>query len=175
MKFSRPVVINTVLIVVIVLAAAAVLVVFHPFGATTTAATTQLTGSVEQGAVSTTITASGSIAPVQEVDASFGASGTIATVNVALGATVTAGEVLGTLQTADLSTAVTNAKTSLSHAESILSDDRTALATAEANPGGNITQAQQQVYSQEDSVLTAQTAVTTAQENLAAATLTAPI
>jgi ABC-type lipoprotein export system ATPase subunit/multidrug efflux pump subunit AcrA (membrane-fusion protein) len=175
MKFSRTVVINTVLIAVIVIAAASVLLVFHPFSATTASATTQLTGTVEQGVVSTSITASGTIAPLQEVDASFGASGTIATVNVALGATVTQGEVLGTLQTADLSTAVTNAKTSLSHDEIILGDDRTSLANAEASPGGNVTQAQQQVYSQEDTVANAQTALTTAEENLADATLTAPI
>jgi macrolide-specific efflux system membrane fusion protein len=84
MKFSRPVVINTVLIAVIVVAAASVLFIFHPFSATTAAATTQLTGTVEQGAVATTITASGTISPLQEVDASFGTSGTIATVNVVL-------------------------------------------------------------------------------------------
>ena len=111
MKFSRPVVINTVLIAVIVIIAASVLIIFNPFGAKNASATTQLTGTVEQGVVSTTITASGNIAPVEEVNASFGASGTIASVNVALGQTVTAGEVLGTLQTADLQTAVTNAKT----------------------------------------------------------------
>ncbi|MEJ1231071.1 MAG: ATP-binding cassette domain-containing protein [Galbitalea sp.] len=178
MKFSRPVVINTVLIAVIVIAAAAVLLVFNPFGGKTASATTQLTGTVEQGVVSTTITATGSIAPVQEVDVSFASSGTIASVAVAPGASVTAGEVLGTLQTADLTTAVTNAQTSLSHAQTILSDDNTALAAAEAGGGGggqSVNQAQQQVFSQEDTVANAKTAVTTAQENLAAATLTSPI
>jgi macrolide-specific efflux system membrane fusion protein len=174
MKFSRPVVINTVLIAVIVIAAVSAVLIFHPFAASTASATTQLTGTVEQGTVSTSITASGSIAPVQEVAASFGASGTIATVNVALGATVTAGEVLGTLQTADLSTAVTNAKTSLSHANTILSDDRSSLAQASAS-GQNVQQAQQQYYSQEDTVANAKTALTTAEENLADATLTSPI
>ncbi len=151
------------------------LIVFHPFAATTASATTQLTGTVEQGAVSTTITASGTIAPVQEVQASFGASGTIATVNVALGATVTAGEVLGTLQTADLSTAVTNAKTNLSHDNTILAEDRTALAQAAASPGQSVVQAQQQVFSQESTVASAQTTLTSAEEALANATLTSPI
>jgi len=174
MKFSRPVVINTVLIVVIVIAAASVVIIFHPFGSKTTAATTQLTGTVQEGVVSTSITATGSIAPLQEVDASFGAAGTVATVNVGLGATVTQGEVLGTLQTADLSTAVTNAKTNLSHDEIILGEDNTALATARAQPGGNIDQAQQQVYSEESTVAQAQTTVTTAEEDLADATLTSP-
>lgn len=174
MKFSRPVVINTVLIAVIVIAGASAVIIFHPFTGTTAAATTQLTGTVEQGVVSTSITASGSIAAKQEVNAAFGASGTIATVNVALGATVTQGEVLGTLQTADLSTAVTNSKTSMSHANTLLSADRTALANAQAT-GQNTQQALQQLYSQEDTVANAKTALTTAQENLAAATLTAPI
>src|ERR1700761_6721394 len=94
MKFSRPVVINTVLIAVIVIAAASVLIIFNPFGAKTASSTTQLTGTVQQGVVSTTITASGSIAPVEEVDAAFGASGTIASGKVALGATVKKGQVL---------------------------------------------------------------------------------
>jgi macrolide-specific efflux system membrane fusion protein len=175
MKFSRPVVINTVLIAVIVIAAASVLIIFNPFGAKTAAATTQLTGTVEQGVVSTTITASGSIAPVREVDAAFGASGTVASVKVALGATVTKGEVLGTLATADLSTAVSNAKTSLYHDYILLNDDKAALTAAEKSPGGNVDQAQQQVFQQEDTVASAQTAVTTAEEALDDATLRSPI
>jgi macrolide-specific efflux system membrane fusion protein len=175
MKFSRPVVINTVLIAVIVIAAASVLIIFNPFGGKTASSTTQLTGTVQQGVVSTTITASGSIAPVEEVDASFGASGTIATVRAALGATVTKGEVLGTLATADLSTAVTNAETTEYHDQIILDDDYAALAAAKKSPSGNADQAQQQVYQQESTVAQAQTAVTTAQEDLADATLKAPI
>jgi membrane fusion protein, macrolide-specific efflux system len=175
MKFSRPVVINTVLIVVIVIIAASVLIIFNPFGGKNAAATTQLTGTVEEGVVSTTITASGNIAPVQEVNAAFGASGTVASVNVALGDTVTAGEVLGTLQTADLSTAVTNAKTNLYHDNIILDDDYSALSSAESSPQGNVEQAQEQVYQQESTVAQAETTVTTAEEALADATLTAPI
>ncbi len=175
MKFSRPVVINTVLIAVIVIIAASVLIIFNPFGAKNASATTQLTGTVEEGVVSTTITASGNIAPVEEVDASFGASGTIATVKVALGQTVTAGEVLGTLQTADLQTAVTNAETDLYHDQIILDDDYTSLSSAKSSPNGNVEQAQEQVYSQESTVANAQTSVTSAEEALADATLKAPI
>jgi macrolide-specific efflux system membrane fusion protein len=175
MKFSRPVVINTVLIAVIVIAAASVLIIFNPFGGKSASATTQLTGTVEQGVVSTTITASGSIAPVEEVDAAFGASGTVSSVKVALGATVTKGQVLGTLETANLSTAVTNAKTALYHDYIILTDDNASLASAKSSPGGNVDQAQQQVFSQEETVDNAQTAVTTAEEALDDATLRSPI
>src|ERR1700722_18563107 len=175
MKFSRPVVINTVLIAVIVIAAASVLIIFNPFGGKAASATTQLTGTVEQGVVSTTITATGQIAPVEQVDASFGASGTIASVKVALGATVTKGQVLGTLETSDLSTAVSDAKTSLYHDYVILNDDNASLAAAKKSPSGNVDQAQQQVFQQEATVATAQTAVTTAEEALDDATLRAPI
>jgi membrane fusion protein, macrolide-specific efflux system len=175
MKFSRPVVINTVLIAVIVIAAASVLIIFNPFGSKAASATTQLTGTVEQGVVSTTITATGSIAPVEEVDAAFGASGTIASVKVALGATVTKGEVLGTLHTSDLETAVTDAQTSLYHDYIILTDDKASLAAAAKSPGGNVDQAQEQVFQQESTVATAQTSVTSAEEALDDATLRSPI
>jgi macrolide-specific efflux system membrane fusion protein len=174
--------INTVLIAVILIAAVSAFVIFNPFAGKSTAATTQLTGTVQQGTVSTTITASGSIAALQDVNADFGTSGTIASVRVGLGATVTKGQVLGTLQTADLSTAVTNAERDLSRAYSDLSAADSALASAESsaksspsNGAQSVSSAKQQANSAADAVDTAQASLATAQEDLADATLKAPI
>ena len=105
MKIPRRVLINGGLAVVIVAALViAGIVIFKPFSATNASSTgTQLTGTVQQGTVSSTITASGSIAAVRDVDADFAVSGTIASVDVAVGSTVTAGQTLGTLDTTELS------------------------------------------------------------------------
>ncbi|MDQ1562355.1 MAG: hypothetical protein QOE85_1696, partial [Actinomycetota bacterium] len=188
MKFSRPVVINTVLIAVIVVIAVAVLLVFNPFASKTASATTQLTGTVQQGVVSTSITAAGSIDPVNTANASFATSGTIKAIDVSLGATVKKGQVLGTLSTSDLQTAVSDATTALTRAEEDLSYSYTSLDSAEtaanstsssssSQSGGtsSVSSAQQAVNSQLDSVDQAKAALTTAQENLANATLKSPI
>jgi macrolide-specific efflux system membrane fusion protein len=181
MKLTRPVIVNGSLALVIVLAGAAAFLVFNPFTAKTVAATTQLTGTVQQGAVTSSITANGSIAALREVSASFATSGTIASVKVALGDTVKKGEVLGTLKKDDLETAVTDAETSLSRAYSTLSDAEDSLTQAKKNaksdPQGSqsVTSAKSQVNSAEDAVDSAEKNVTTAKEDLADATLKAPI
>lgn len=166
MKIPRRVLINGGLAVVIVAALViAGLVIFKPFASTAASATgTQLTGTVQQGTVSSTITASGAIAEARDVSADFAVSGTIASVDVAVGQTVTAGQTLGTLDTTDLQSTVNTDYTAYVYA----SQDLTA---AQAQPNAqvsSINQAKQSV---------AQTKATwvTAKENLAKATLTAPI
>ncbi|NEM92078.1 efflux RND transporter periplasmic adaptor subunit [Galbitalea soli] len=187
MKLSRPVIVNVTLAVVIVAAAVAALLVFNPFASSSTAATTQLTGTVQQGAVSTTITASGSIDPKSEVSVAFAASGTIASVRVALGQTVKKGAVLGTLHTTDLKTALSNAETTLSHdytllaaAETAYTAAKTAASSSSSSGGGSggtssVSSALSQLYSAQDNVANAAASVKTAEENLADATLRAPI
>jgi len=103
-KLTRPVLVNSILGGVIVLAlVGGGLWLWHPWTASASAATgTQLTGTVQQGTVSQTVTASGSITPVREVSPTFQVSGTIATVDVTLGQTVTAGQQLGTIDATDL-------------------------------------------------------------------------
>lgn len=61
--------------------------------------------------MSTSITASGNLAALSETDAAFETSGTIATVDVSVGQTVEKGQTIATLETADLDTAVSDAKT----------------------------------------------------------------
>jgi macrolide-specific efflux system membrane fusion protein len=166
MKIPRRVLINGGLAVVIVAALViAGLVIFKPFSATTASATgTQLTGTVQQGTVSSTITASGAIAEARDVSADFAVSGTIATVDVAVGQTVTAGQALGTLDTADLQSTVNTDYTAYVYA----TQDLTA---AQAVPNAQVSQVNQA----KQSVAETKAAWVTAKADLAKATLTAPI
>lgn len=187
MKISRPVLVNASLGVVAVAAIAGVLVFTLPRSAAgDSAETTQLTSTVQQGVVSTSITASGQIAALRQVDASFATSGTIATVDVALGQTVTAGQQLGTLDTSDLSDALADAADDLSDAKSDRSAAQTAVNTATASAASSdpqtasqgaqeLTSAKSQLSQAQDQVDQANDAYATATENLAAATLTSPI
>ncbi|MCU1513174.1 MAG: hypothetical protein JWO10_264 [Microbacteriaceae bacterium] len=164
MKFSRPTVINIVLAVVVVGALVAVLLVLNPFGWGGTAASdaTELTSTVQQGILSKTVTASGSVSPTREFTASFAVAGTISSVQVAVGQSVAAGATLGTLDSAPLENTLASANTSLKNAKSQLAD---AAASSQAS---QTSQAKTQVS-------TAQAAVSDATDALADATLTAPI
>ena len=137
MHIGRRTAINTSLGVVVALAAVGTFFVLNPPASSSTGAATQLTATVQQGVVSSTITASGNVTPVQEVSSSFAVSGTIATVAVKPGDTVAAGAVLGTLQTAPLQQTLTDAYAALSQAKTQLSGAKAALAAAEAAPSSN--------------------------------------
>lgn len=166
MKIPRRVLINGGLAVVIVAALViAGILLFKPFSATNASATgTQLTGTVQQGTVSSTVSASGSISEARNVSADFGVSGTIASVDVAVGSTVTAGQVLGTLDTTDLSATASTDYTAYVYANQD-------LAAAEAQPNAQVSQINQAKLS----VSQARTTYNQAKANLAKATLTAPI
>ena len=126
MPLKKSVVINSSLAILIIAAGIGAYFVLNP-PTSSTAAGTQLTTTVQQGEVSSTITASGSVAPLGETTTSFAVSGTIATVNVALGQTVTAGAVLGTLQTSTLQQTLNDAYTQLSQARTQLAGARTGI------------------------------------------------
>ena len=176
MAIRRRVLINVILgVVIVALIVGGVLVLVNPFAASNASSTTQLTSTVQQGTVSSTITATGSIAPVHEVNASFGVSGTIATVNTSLGATVTAGQVLGTLTTTTLQQAVNTAAAGVTNAKASLANANQAYADAQSSPGGNATSAKSQVLSAQSNLTNAQNTLATAEANLADATLTSPI
>ena len=166
MKIPRRVLINGGLAVVIVAAlVVAGILLFKPFSASNASATgTQLTGTVQQGTVSSTISASGAIAAMRDVDANFGVSGTIASVAVAVGQTVTAGQTLGTLDTTDLEATVKTDYTAYVYANQD-------LAAAEAQPGAQVSQINQA----KQQVSQARNTYNAAKADLAKATLTAPI
>jgi macrolide-specific efflux system membrane fusion protein len=186
MKITRSAIVNTVLGVVIAGAIAASLLILLPAQANTSTDATRLTSTVQQGVVSSTITASGSVAAVREVAADFAVAGIIATVDVGLGATVTAGQQLGTLVTTDLDEAVTDAATALTRAKADLVTAKSALSTATSEAASadaqsasqaaqSLTSAQTQVTDATDKVADANDVLVDAQTNRAAATLTAPI
>ncbi|MET4582967.1 macrolide-specific efflux system membrane fusion protein [Conyzicola nivalis] len=186
MKISRPVLVNTSLGVVIAGAIAASLLILLPARASTSTDATQLTSTVQQGVVSSTITANGSVAAVREVDANFAVSGTIASVDVALGATVTAGQQLGTLDATELDNAVASASTALTRATTDLATANAAVTSAttdasSADPqtasiaGEKLTSAKSQVLDAKDKVADANDVLAAAQADRANATLVSPI
>ena len=79
MKLSRTVLVNGILAIVIVAIIIVALVLFLPRSSTGSTAATQLTTTVQQGAVSSTITASGSIAAdrVDAVESHIASFGTL--------------------------------------------------------------------------------------------------
>ena len=164
MKFSRPVLINGAIVLVILLAVGGGILLLHPFSASGSSSATQLTSTVQTGTVSKTITASGSIAAVRTVAPTFSVSGTVASVDVTLGQEVTAGQQLGTLDTATLQTAVDEASTAYTHAKENLT-------AAQTQPGAQVSQ----INAAADAKTKAWDAYLAAKANLAATTLTSPI
>lgn len=169
---------NGVLVGVIVLAAAAGgLWLWRPWQSASAATSgTLLTTTVKTGTVSATITASGSVSPARQVRETFGVSGTIATVDVAVGQTVAAGQQLGTVDTTDLASTLSNAETSYTYAKQNLAAAQTPTTTT--GPNGQPTTSSpsvSQVNSAKQSLAEAAAALTTARANLAKATLTASV
>ncbi|HEX7535465.1 MAG TPA: biotin/lipoyl-binding protein, partial [Dermatophilaceae bacterium] len=92
--------------------------------------TTVTTGSVEQR-----LNLTGSAQRVNQVSQSFAAAGTVSGVSVSVGDTVTAGQVLATLEPAPLRSALTSAKASLAKAKATLESDQSTTTTATGSTG----------------------------------------
>ena len=166
MKISKPVLVNGVLAVVIVGAlTGGALYLFGPAATSASDPTgNQLTSTVQQGTVSQTVSANGAISPVNQVSPAFAVNGTIATVQVAVGQTVTAGQVLGTLDTGDLQTAVDEASSSYTHAAQNLT-------AAQSEPNAQVSQ----INAAKDAKTRAWNELQSAKADLASATLVSPI
>ena len=93
--------------------------------------TTVTTGSVEQR-----LNLTGSAQRVNQVSQGFAVTGTVSSVSVAVGDTVTAGEVLATLDPTPLHSAVISATASLAKAKATLESDQNATTTAATTTGG---------------------------------------
>ncbi|PJI86700.1 biotin/lipoyl-binding protein [Luteimicrobium subarcticum] len=89
------------------------------------------TADVTTGDVDQTVHTDGTVASAARDDASFPVAGTVASVKVAVGDTVKAGQVLATLDTDDLQDAVDDAQDTLTSAEQTLADDLEAQANGE--------------------------------------------
>ncbi len=118
MKHPRLWILNGALVVAIgIVTYFGVTSVFHK-AATTTAVRT---ATVSRGTVEQTETASGNISPAQDENVDFSTAGTVSSVNVTLGESVVAGQLLATLDPSTAQTALTTAEGQLSTAESNLS------------------------------------------------------
>jgi macrolide-specific efflux system membrane fusion protein len=165
MPIARTTLVNGGLAIVVVAAAVGgVLLLVNPFSASGSESATRLTGTVQQGTVSSTISASGAIAPVREESATFSVAGTVNAVAVGLGTAVTQGQVLATLDPGDLTTAANQAYSAYVHS-------RENLAAAQAATPAQVAQ----VNAAEDARDKAWTSYESAKQDLAAATLVAPI
>jgi HlyD family secretion protein len=78
------------------------------------------TATVTRDSLSSTVSAAGNIEAQQTVDLSFGQSGTVAQVNVSVGDEVKSGDVLATLDTADLELSLRSAEVNLKNAQNTL-------------------------------------------------------
>jgi multidrug efflux pump subunit AcrA (membrane-fusion protein) len=150
----------------VVVAGAAVLIwnLTRPANAAATAGTAATTTvraamTTEQ----TTIAATGTLAPQNQAYLNFPAAGTVAAVDVQLGQTVTAGQVLAAENTTNLASAVATAQAGVDSAQS-------SLTTVEASSSSTTAQ----IEAAKAQVAAAQAKLTSAQNDLAGATMTAP-
>jgi multidrug efflux pump subunit AcrA (membrane-fusion protein) len=130
-------------------------------GSTTTTVTASTT-TFEQS-----VSATGTLTPAVQEDVSFAVSGTVTSVDVAAGDTVTAGQQLATVDTLQLNADLLSAKSDLVSAQAELTD-------AEDDADGSDS-SDAQIASLTAQVEVKQAAYDAAEEDMAAATLTAPV
>ncbi len=88
--------------------------------------------------MSVTVSAEGTVAAAQTDDLSFSSAGTVTAVNVKAGDTVKAGQVLATIDSAALQSAVTSAEADLASAQAKLSDDESVGRLVRADRGRRV-------------------------------------
>jgi multidrug efflux pump subunit AcrA (membrane-fusion protein) len=98
---------------------------------------TYRTTAVTTGSVEQRLNLTGSVQRVNQVSRSFAVPGTVASVAVAVGDTVRAGQTLATLDPKPLAAAVTNAEAALAQARATLESNQTT--TTAATPSGSTT------------------------------------
>lgn len=133
--------------------------------ATPESTTTSVAASLST--IQQSVSGSGTLTPTVQEDVSFAVSGTVTSVDVAAGDTVTAGQQLATVDTLQLNAALLQAEAELASAQASLSN-----AEDEAD-GSDSSDAQVAALSAQVDV--ARTAVDAAEADMAGATLTAPV
>ncbi|MGN6324623.1 efflux RND transporter periplasmic adaptor subunit [Pseudolysinimonas sp.] len=173
-KLPRPALVNGILVGVIVLAlVGGGLWIWHPWSASAaSSASARLTATVQQGSVSQTVSASGTVEPVREVSAAFQVSGTVTAVNVAVGQTVTAGQQLATIDPTALQETANEDYTAWVYAKQDLAAAESASSSGGAQAGANETSS---INSAKSAVTKAYDTYQQAETALGQATLTAPI
>lgn len=104
--------------------------------------------------MSDTVSAEGTVAAAQTDNLNFRSSGTVTAVNVQAGDAVTAGQVLATIDSAELQSAVSSAQSSVANAQAKLSDDEASGASS-----AQITADETNLTSANDSLASAQQAL----------------
>lgn len=150
-------------VVIVALAAASGWWFFLREDDTATAGVTMTSSAVEvtTGTFSESVSAEGTVAAAETEDLAFSSSGTVTAVDVAAGDTVVAGQVLATIDSAELEEGVAAAEADLADATAQLADDTDAGASDE------------QLDADEAAVTTAQDALDDAQDALDGASLVA--
>lgn len=113
------------------------------------------------------VTASGTLTPLVNETVDFEGAGTVLTVDVAEGDTVTAGQQLATIDTLTLNAALLDAKATLASAQARLADSKSSSSGSTADAA--------QIAADAAAVEVAQAGVTSAQSALDGATLLAPV
>ncbi len=129
----------------------------HASAATSTA---QLV-TVTRGDMKTTVSGNGTVAAADTDNLSFASSGKVTAVNVKAGDTVTAGQVLATIDSSELQSSLSSAEANLASAQATLADAESAGSSS------------QQIAADKASVTSAQDSVTSAQQALSGASLVA--
>ena len=152
-------------VVVVLIAAAVGLTLWLTSGSSTAPGltVTTVTATATTGTIQQTVASSGTLEPASQSDENFAVSGTVTAVDVKAGQTVTAGQVLATVDTTALSEDVNAAEAQVTAAEDKLSSDESSGAAASS------------VDSDEASVTSAESSLATAQTNLNDASLTSTI
>jgi membrane fusion protein, macrolide-specific efflux system len=134
------------------------------------------TVAVRTGDVTAMVTADGSVEAVNEVAANFGTSGTITTLTVKVGDTVTKGERIATVDSAAAARQVEVARLQLKAAKESLSSAEDGTTTTDPTTRTTTTTVNaSQVASAKAQVIQAQATYDDAKDSLAATTLYAPI
>ncbi len=124
---------------------------------------TNQTVSVTTGTIKQTVAASGTIQPASQANLNFAVSGTVNSIWVKAGQTVTVGEVVATVGTSALQSDVAAAQAQLASAQDRLSSDQSSGAATTT------------IDSDDAAVTSAESSLSTAQTNLADASLTSTI
>jgi multidrug efflux pump subunit AcrA (membrane-fusion protein) len=137
------------------------------------------TVAVTTGAVTSTVSADGSVQPASEVAANFETSGTVDSVRVEVGDTVAKGQMLATLDTADAERAVEVARLSLTAAQEGLDAAEEGITTTEPDTQvvnqSKVARRKAAVTTAQNATQQAQSALQAAQESLAAAQRGTPV
>jgi RND family efflux transporter MFP subunit len=152
-------------VAVVVVAAAIALPLWLTSGSSTPAglSVTTVTVSVTTGTIRQTIASSGTVEPASQANLNFAVSGVVTAVDVKAGQTVTAGQVVATVDTTALTDQVNAAEEQLTAANDRLASDQASGASTST------------IDSDKSAVTSAQSSLSTARTNLNDASLTSSI